>query len=547
MSTGASTLRAPLRMPGWVGAAISTDHKRIGLNLGGLAIVYFLLGGVFALIMRSQLAVPNGHVVSDNVYDELFTMHGSTMIYLFVCPVALAMAIYLVPLQIGAPGLSGPRFALAGLWTWICGGLVMQSGWFTSEGAGRDAWTSFAPLSNGTHTPGVGQDLWTLGVLLATLGMLIMGWCVALTILRRRAPGMSLLRMPVFTWTELVSVFMVIGAFPMVVVAMALLYIDRHGGHIFTGFTGSIDYQNLFWFFGHPVVYVMFFPFLGAAAEAIAVGARKRWFGYSAFVASMMAFAALSMSVWGHHMFVTGGVVNEYFSFTSTALLIPAGIEYFDCVGTLIGGSITLRTSMLFGLGFFVQFLVGGLSGIFVASPPLDYHAYGSYMVVAHFHYTLFAGSVFGFFAGVYHWFPKVTGARLREGLGKLHFAVMAIGTNLTFLPMFLVGQDGMPRRIARYPSDPGWGGLNRLETIGAGVIAAAVAIFLFNVLVSLRRRDVAGDDPWHGHTLEWWTASPPPPHNFDRPLPPVHSYAPLKDLQEQAEERAGRHEGAPA
>jgi cytochrome c oxidase subunit 1 len=353
--------------------------------------------------------------------------------------------------------------------------------------------------------------------------------------------------MPVFTWTELVSVFMVIGAFPMVVVAMALLYIDRHGGHIFTGFTGSIDYQNLFWFFGHPVVYVMFFPFLGAAAEAIAVGARKRWFGYSAFVASMMAFAALSMSVWGHHMFVTGGVVNEYFSFTSTALLIPAGIEYFDCVGTLIGGSITLRTSMLFGLGFFVQFLVGGLSGIFVASPPLDYHAYGSYMVVAHFHYTLFAGSVFGFFAGVYHWFPKVTGARLREGLGKLHFAVMAIGTNLTFLPMFLVGQDGMPRRIARYPSDPGWGGLNRLETIGAGVIAAAVAIFLFNVLVSLRRRDVAGDDPWHGHTLEWWTASPPPPHNFDRPLPPVHSYAPLKDLQEQAEERAGRHEGAPA
>jgi cytochrome c oxidase subunit 1 len=547
MSTGASTLRAPLRMPGWVGAAISTDHKRIGLNLGGLAIVYFLLGGVFALIMRSQLAVPNGHVVSDNVYDELFTMHGSTMIYLFVCPVALAMAIYLVPLQIGAPGLSGPRFALAGLWTWICGGLVMQSGWFTSEGAGRDAWTSFAPLSNGTHTPGVGQDLWTLGVLLATLGMLIMGWCVALTILRRRAPGMSLLRMPVFTWTELVSVFMVIGAFPMVVVAMALLYIDRHGGHIFTGFTGAIDYQNLFWFFGHPVVYVMFFPFLGAAAEAIAVGARKRWFGYSAFVASMMAFAALSMSVWGHHMFVTGGVVNEYFSFTSTALLIPAGIEYFDCVGTLIGGSITLRTSMLFGLGFFVQFLVGGLSGIFVASPPLDYHAYGSYMVVAHFHYTLFAGSVFGFFAGVYHWFPKVTGARLREGLGKLHFAVMAIGTNLTFLPMFLVGQDGMPRRIARYPSDPGWGGLNRLETIGAGVIAAAVAIFLFNVLVSLRRRDVAGDDPWHGHTLEWWTASPPPPHNFDRPLPPVHSYAPLKDLQEQAEERAGRHEGAPA
>ena len=344
-----------MRIPGWLGAAISTDHKRIGLNLGAASLVYFLLGGGFALLMRSQLASPNGQLLSNNSYNELFTMHGSTMIYLFVTPMALAMAMYLVPLQIGAVTISAPRVALAGFWVWVSGGLVMQSGWFTSDGAGRDGWSAYAPLSNGTNTPGTGQDLWTLGVILAVLGMLLMAWCVALTILRRRAPGMSLLRMPVFTWTALVSVLMVIGAFPMLVVAMVLLYIDRHGGHIFTGFTGSIDYEDLFWFFGHPVVYVMFFPYLGSAAEAIAVSAHKRWFGYLAFVASMMAFAALSMSVWGHHMLVTGGVTNEYFAFTSTALVIPAGVEYFDLIGTLVGGSIVLRTSMLFALAFFIS------------------------------------------------------------------------------------------------------------------------------------------------------------------------------------------------
>jgi cytochrome c oxidase subunit 1 len=352
---------------------------------------------------------------------------------------------------------------------------------------------------------------------------------------------MSLLRMAPFTWTALASMLMVVGSFPMLVLAMVLLYIDRHGGHIYTGFTGAIDYQDLFWFFGHPVVYVMFFPYLGAAAEAIAVSAHKRWFGYLAFVASMLTFAALSMAVWGHHMFTTGGVTNEYFAFTSTALVIPAGIEYFDMIATLIGGAIVLRTSMLFALTFFVQFLIGGLSGIWVASPVLDYQANDSYFVIAHFHYTLFAGSVFGFFAGVYHWFPKITGARLRESLGKLHWALLAIGTNMTFFPMFILGEEGMPRRISRYGAHPGWATLNRIETAGAGVIALAVAVFLVNVVVSLRRREAAGDDPWQGHTLEWATSSPPPALNFDRPLPPITSYAPLLDLREAAEREPAR------
>ena len=536
MTVQASRPRPAMARPGgWWGAVTSTDHKRIGLNLGCMSLVFFLVGGIFALIMRSQLASDNGHVVSDYTYAELFTMHGSTMIYLFVAPMAIAMAMYLAPLQIGAVSLAGPRTALTGFWIWLGGGLVMQSGWFAGDGPGRDGWFSYVPLSDSQNTPGTGQDLWTMGVTLAAIGMLLMGACVLATILRRRAPGMALLRMPIFSWTALVTVLMVVSGFPALIIAMGLLFIDRTTDvYIYSGFAGAIDYQDIFWFFGHPVVYVMFFPFLGAAAEAVAVCSHKRWFGYKAFVASMLAFSALSMAVWAHHMFTTGGVTNQYFAATSTALVVPAGIEYFDLVGTQIGGSLVLRTSMLFGLGFFVQFLIGGLSGIWVASPPLDYAANDTYFVIAHFHYTLFAGSVFGFFAGVYHWFPKVTGARLREGLGKVHFVLLVIGTNLTFFPMFLVGEAGMPRRISRYPQHPGWVTDNRLETIGAGIIAVAVLVFLVNVAVSMRRRVIAGDDPWEGHTLEWATSSPPPPLNFTRPLPPIRSYAPLLDLREQ-------------
>jgi cytochrome c oxidase subunit I len=528
------------RSAGWIGALTSTDHKRIGLNLGLCSLVFFLAGGVMALFIRAQLSQPNNHIVSDQTYSELFTMHGSTMIYLFVTPMAVAMALYLVPLQIGANQIAAGRTALAGFWVWLLGGLTMESSWLAAGGAGRDGWFSYPPLSQAQFTPGVGQDLWTLGVILAVSGTIVMAATVVWTVARHRAPGMALLRMPVFTWTALVSVLMVVGAFPVLVVAMIMLYLDRAAGtHFFVGFTGSIDYQDLFWFYGHPVVYVMFFPFLGAAAEAIAAGAHKRWFGYKAFVASMLMFSALSMTVWAHHMYTTGGSVNEAFAFTSTLLAVPAGIEYFDMAATLIGGSIALRTSLLFGVTFFLQFLIGGLSGIWLGSPVLDYANHNTYFLIAHFHYTLFAGSIFGFFAGVYHWFPKLTGALLRERLGKLQLVVMIIGTNMTFFPMFIVGQEGMVRRISRYPQHPGWGTLNLIESIGAGIIAVGVLIFLYNVWVSLRRRVAAGADPWEGHTLEWWTSSPPPPLNFPEPLPPIRSYAPLQDLREQARDRA--------
>ncbi len=540
MSAVAPAVTTSSRVPGWVGSLVSTDHKRIGLNMGLCSLFFFLVGGVMALMMRTQLAQPATHFVSDETYNELFTMHGSTMIYLFVTPMALALGMYLVPLQIGAARVAWPRLAVAGFWVWLSGGIVMQSGWLTAEGAGRDGWFAYVPLSNSSNTPGIGQDLWTLGVLLAAVGMTLTAACLLATITRRRAPGMSVLRMPVFTWTSFVSVLMVVGSFPVLIVTMALLYAERSGAHIYTGGEGVIDYQDMFWFFGHPVVYVMFFPYLGCAAEAIAVNAHKRWFGYKAFVLSMLAFSALSMSVWSHHMFTTGGVTNEYFAFTSTMLVVPAGIEYFDMIGTLIGGALVMRTSMLFALGFFIQFLIGGLSGIFIASPVLDYQAQASYMIVAHFHYTLFAGSVFGFFAGVYHWFPKVTGAYLRERIGKVHLVLLAIGTNMTFGPMFVLGEEGMTRRIAEYPQHPGWGTLNLIESIGAGIIALAVAVFLVNVWISLREREPAGDDPWLGHTLEWATSSPPPRLNFERPLPPITSYAPLLDLRERTAEQGG-------
>ncbi len=548
VTVGPARSRFDLAYGGWTGALTSTDHKRIGLNLALCSLAFFLIAGLLALLMRAQIAQPDNHIVSDQSYTELFTMHGSTMIYLFVTPMAIALAMYLVPLQIGAISIAGGRAALTGFWIWLLGGLVMQSGWLTAGGAGRDGWFSYVPLSESPYTPGVGQDLWVLGVILAAAGMFIMAACVLATVARHRAPGMALLRMPPFTWTALVSVLMVVGSFPVLIVAMVLLYVDRTTtAHVYSGFSGIIDYQNLFWFFGHPVVYVMFFPYLGCAVEAIATSSHKRWFGYRAFVASMMAFAALSMSVWAHHMFITGGSLNEFFAFTSTLLIVPAGIEYFDMIGTLIGGALVLRCSMLFGLAFFLQFVIGGVSGIFTASPVLDYAANDTYFVIAHFHYTLFAGSIFGFFAGVYHWFPKLSGVFLRERLGKIQLGLMVIGTNMTFFPMFIVGAEGMPRRISRYPQHPGWGTLNLIESIGAGIIAVGVLVFIANVWVSLRHREPSGPDPWQGHSLEWWTSSPPPPLNFEGPLPPITSYAPLQDLREQVEDRARDSEPVPA
>ena len=528
-----SVAEAPaVRSSGVLASFFSTDHKRIALNLLAVSFFWFLLDGVFALLMRTELARPGMQLMSEDTYNQLFTEHGSGMIFLFVTPLALAIGLYFVPLQVGAAEIAGPRFALGGFWLIVAGGLTMDSGWFTAHGAAKAGWTAFYPLSGAQRSPGLGMDLWIIGVVLATTGAIVLAACILSTLLRLRAPSMTLLRMPVFCWTEVATCLMVLASFPVLVVAMVLLYYDRHFGGVFDTQGGPVAYQHLFWFYGHPVVYVMFFPFVGIVAEVVAVFSRRRFFGYSAMVLSLLAFAGLSMSVWAHHMFATGRVTNQYFSLTSTSLAVPGGVEYFDLVATMIGGAILLRTPMLFALGFILQFLIGGLTGIILGSPPIDYHLTDTFFVVGHMHYVLFAGSIFGFFAGVYYWWPKVFGCFLGEGLGKLQFALMVIGTNLTFFPMHILGYDGMPRRIANYSKHAGWTGLNELSTAGSYVIALSMLVFGWNVWRSMRHRVPAGSDPWEGHTLEWATSSPPPRHNFDS-LPPIRSYAPLYDLRQ--------------
>jgi cytochrome c oxidase subunit I len=529
MSTAAVAVRgAPLR------TLASTDHKRVAAHALAVAFAFFIAGGVLALIMRGQLAADGG-LVSQSAYNQLFTMHGSTMIYLFMVPVALAVGLYLVPLQVGAADVTGQRAALAGLWLLVIGGLSMWSGFLTSGGAASASWWGFDPLSDSIHSPGSGMELWIFGVVMATLGQLLWAGCILLTALRARAPGMTLMRMPVFTWSMVATCLLTVFAFPALIVALGLLWAQRHFGGVLTGGLGAVDYQQLFWFYGHPVVYVMFFPFVGMVGEIIATFSARRLFGYRAFVLALLAFSGLSMTVWAHHMFTMGQVTNKYFALTSTALVVPGGIEYLDFMATLWRGKLRFTVAFLFALAFLVQFLIGGLTGVILASPPLDYGLNMSYFVIAHFHYTIFAGSAFGLFAGVFYWFPKVTGMLLRERLGRLQLVLMVIGTNVAFFPMFVLGAEGMTRRIARYPASTGWQALNVLETAGALVIALSVLVFIANVVISLRQRRPAGEDPWQGQTLEWATSSPPPRYNFAA-LPPVRSFAPLLDLRAEGE-----------
>jgi cytochrome c oxidase subunit 1 len=511
-----------------IAALLSTDHKVVAIRAGVSAAIFFLGAGVLALLLRAELARPGLQVVSRAGYTQLFTMHGSTMIFLVVIPIALAACLYLVPLQLGALQVSGARWAFAGQWLMALGGVVMWTGWLTREGAGRAGWYAYDPLARTPNTPGPGMDLWLCGAVMATLGAIFIAAVVLTTIVRRRAPGMTMLRLPVFTWTALASSLLVVFAFPSLVVAFGLLLAERHGARILD----PVSYQHLFWFYGHPAVYVMFFPFVGLVAEAASTFSGRRFFGYRVFVLALLAFTALSMSAWAHHMFTTGAVPSRLFALTSTALVVPAGVEYFDIIATLWRGAVRFTTSTLFVFGFLIQFLVGGMSGIFVASPVLDYHAQDSYIVVAHFHYTLFAGSMFGLFAGLYLYWPKLTGRYLSERLGRVHFALLLVGTNLTFLPMFVLGEQGMARRLADYPDHGDWGALNMASSVGAGFIALGTLLFGLSVALSFLRGRSAPADAWgSGMSLEWATSSPPPPHNFDV-LPPVRSYAPLWDLQ---------------
>jgi cytochrome c oxidase subunit 1 len=531
-------------LPGWL---LTTDHKRIGILTIGTALVLFFFFGALALTMRAQLAQPDQHILSPQAYLQFMTMHGTGMITLTITPLALGLGVYLVPLQVGAPRIAVPRIALLGYWLYVAGAVTLIWGFLSPVGGADTGWWGYTPLSNGVYSPGAGQSLWVAGVFLAASGLILHGVTVLWTILRMRAPGMTMMRLPVFSWTQIVTCLMTLAAFPSLLAAMGILAIERVApGLLSSSNLWNVAYQNLFWFYGHPVVYVMFFPFVGCVAEALATFSGRRFFGYKGTALSLLAFATGSMAVWGHHLFASGQEVNDYFSLTSILLSIPAGIEYFGFLGTLLGGRLRYPTSMLFALAFIPQFLVGGLTGILVANPTIDYHVNNSYFVLGHFHYTLFAGSVFGFFAGFYFWFPKATGYFLNERLGKLQFVLMVIGTNTTFIPFFILGYLGMPRWMATYPGGAGFTTLSLISSIGAGIIGLAMMTFAYNIYVSARRKAPASPNPWQAHTLEWATSSPPPRFNFSLryPIPKIRSYAPLLDLREQQEHQRAATEG---
>jgi len=459
------------------------------------------------------------------------------MIALAITPLALGYGVYLVPLQVGSPVIAAPRVTLLGYWMYVAGGITLLYGAATPGGA-ADSWWSYLPLSDVRYTPGTGEDLWIIGMFLATGGMILLAGTILWTVLRLRAPGVTMLRLPLFTWAQVVTTLMTLAGFPSLLGGLCVLMASRVDPS-FVGNFWSFAYQNLFWFYGHPVVYVMFFPFVGCVDEVLATFAGRRFFAYPAEVLALLGFSVGSMAVWGHHLFATGQSANDYFSLTSILLTIPAGIEYFGFLGTLLHARLRYPPAMLFALAFIPQFLIGGITGIMVAMPSLDYMFNDSFFVVGHFHYTLFGGSVFGLFAGIYFWFPKATGVRLNDRLGKIHFWLMVIGTNTAFMPMFFLGYFGMPRRIVTYPVSAGWGTLNLISTVGAFILGVSFLLFAYIVYHSVRHRTPQPPNPWGAYTLEWATSSPPPRFNFNAeyPVPKVRSYAPLLDLRERARE----------
>ena len=539
--TGAARVHAAphARRGGIVEYLTTTDHKKIGLLYIGSGLLFFVLSGLLALFMRAELSAPGLQFLDEATYNQLFTMHGTGMVFFFAAPIAFGFANYLLPLQVGAPDMAFPRLNALSFWLFLAGGLIAFSGFLTSTGAAAFGWTGYAPLSDGTYSPGAGPSLWIVGLILSGSSGILGAVNFIATILTMRAPGMGMFRMPIFTWNMLVTSLLIMLTFPVLTAALVMLLLDRSvGAGFFDPAQGgsAVLWQHLFWFFGHPEVYILILPFFGIVTEIIPVFSRKPLFGYRAIVFATILIGALSFSVWAHHMYTTGAVNPVFFAVTSMAIAIPTGVKFFTWIATMWRGKLRFSTPMLFTIGFLVMFLVGGVTGPILASPPLDYHLQDSYYVVAHMHYVLFGGSVFAAFAGFYFWVPKMTGRMLDERLGKVHFWSALVGMNLTFFPMHFLGLEGMPRRIADYPANTGWGPLNLLITGGALLIALAALVFVVNIVwsVLMARGRVAGDDPWGGYSLEWATSSPPPHHNFTS-LPPIRSERPVFDARQAA------------
>jgi cytochrome c oxidase subunit I len=513
----------------------TTDHKKIGIMYLINSFLFFFIGGLLALGVRSELAQPGLQFVADQTYNELFTMHATFMIFLFIIPILAGFGNYIVPLLIGAPDVAFPRINALSLWMLPLAGILLLLSFFTG-GSAAAGWTSYAPLTEDRplSSVGPGQDLWIVAIVLIGTSSILGAVNFLVTIFKMRAPGMTLFRMPIMVWTVLTTSVLGLLATPVITSALIMLFIDRnYGGSFFDPRNGgdAILYQNVFWFYSHPAVYIMVLPAMGMISEILPVFSRKPLFGYKAFVFATAGIGALGFSVWAHHMFTTGAVYLPFFSLMTFLIAVPTGVKMFNWIFTLWRGKLSLSTPLLFALGFLSMFLIGGINGAFSAAVPVDFALHDTYWVVAHLHYVLFGGSVFGVMAGLYYWFPKMTGRMLSEGLGKVQFVLMFIGFNLTFFPMHQLGLAGMPRRIADYASGAGWNDLNVAATVGGFLIAASMIPLLWNVFVSLRSGKPAGDDPWEGNTLEWATSSPPPPYNFDR-LPEIRSERPLFDVR---------------
>ena len=529
----------PVNMPA-KGSALgriirTTDAKQIGLMYLFTAFAFFMAGGLMALLMRAELARPGLQFLSTDQFNQLFTMHGTIMLLFFATPIVFAFANFIVPLQIGAPDVSFPRLNAFAYWLYLFGGTLAVAGFITPSGAAAFGWFAYAPLNDAVNSPGPGGDMWIIGLAISGLGTILGAVNMVTTILTLRAPGMTMFRMSVFSWSILITSLLVLMVFPLLAAALFALEADRRlGAHVFDPATnGPLLWQHLFWFFGHPEVYIVALPFFGIISEVIPVFSRKPIFGYKGMIAAMLAIAGLSMSVWAHHMFATGQVLLPFFSFLSFMIAVPTGMKFFNWIGSMWRGTLTFETPMLFALGFLVTFLFGGLSGVLLASPPVDFQVSDSYFVVAHFHYVLFGTIVFAVYAGIYFWFPKMFGRMLDDRLGQLHFWLTIIGFNGTFLVQHWLGAEGMPRRYADYLPSDGFTTLNTISTVGAFILGFSTLPFLYNVWKSYRvGEQVTVNDPWgYGNSLEWATSCPPPLRNFDS-MPRIRSERPAFDAR---------------
>ena len=533
---------------GWLSWLTTTDHKKIGLLYLISTFVFFIIAGVEALLMRAQLALADNTFLDAQTYNGLVSLHGTTMIFLFVVPVLAGFGNYFVPLMIGARDMAFPKLNALSFWLLLFGGIAFYGSVFWEPPAA--GWTSYAPLSDDAYSPDGGIDAWIFLIHLTGISSLLGAINFVATIHNMRARGMGWGRMPLFVWSILIYSYLLIVALPAIGAAATMLLTDRHFGTAFFDVQGGGDpllWQHLFWFFGHPEVYIMVLPAFGIISEVLPVFARKPIFGYKAIAASTASIGFLSLLVWAHHMFTvpTSNALLAFFMISSLIIAVPTGIKMFNWLATLWRGTIVTKTPLYFAVGFLATFLIGGISGVILAMFPVDWQLHDSYYVVAHIHYVLFGGSVFGIFAGVYYWFPKMTGRMLSEPIGKVSFWLMFVGMQLTFLIQHSLGMSGMPRRIYSYPAQAGWEGMNIVSTVGSYLLGVGIMVSVVNILVSYKRGRRAGNDPWKANTLEWFTQSPPPENNFDV-VPRVRSAEPMKDIRREVA-RAGEPAGTVA